>query len=176
MAIVCQKRPRIWNIQLKIPQSLFSKDWCIHTFICVCLENQSSRVCLGVHFIPELLNTSVNISWTVEGRTHFTRMPGGWCPTVQVPHTLLDRVAAKNGVIYSSSVNQRDRPHKNGIQATASIRVVHHVLVVYCFSPCVAMGLTVVNSFSANGEKVPLNWAVGWSRLAAALQNSHDSK
>lgn len=57
-----------------------------------------------------------------------------WCPTVQVPHTILCRVAAKNRAIYSSWISQQEWPYKNSTQAAVSIWVVHHILMVYCLS------------------------------------------
>lgn len=136
---------------------------------------------LGVHLVTEIGNTSVNISWTVvvERNTHFTALLVCLVShSASVPHAPLQSglAAAKNSIFYSSWVSQQDRPHRNSIQAIVSTRVAHQVLLVYPLSPCVAISLTVVNSFSINGQKMSLNWektlgqsGPDWRRLAAML-------
>lgn len=178
---VCVKSELIsWIFNLKFPGVYFQRISAF-TLSSVSLEKQTTKY----------LSRSLPYHWNFK---HFSRYQldngkedsfyqyaRGWCPTVQVPHTPLCRVAAKNRAIYSSWVSQQDRQHKNSIQTSASNRVVHRILVVYCLSPCVAVSLTAVNlnPLSVHSEKVVWTGQLdgpSWSRLVAALQNSHDSR
>lgn len=77
----------------------------MHSHFHLFLFGKSNLKCLSRRS-TEIVNTSVNISWTMERRTHFTSMPAGWCHTVHVPPALLCRLAAKNSILYSSWVSQ----------------------------------------------------------------------